>query len=296
MGTISGFSVHWDASGIDFNGAGILALGAPGYTIFWGDGTQQRVEPNRDDDGDGVNEAAHYFHTYGTGDGVYDITIKDRPNTAPDVRMRAYMFNGDPDGTPVTGSKLQDMVLTGEGADDIKTLGENDWVDANGGNDTVDGGKGDDFILGGSGADRLLGGDGNDYLFGGFGLDGADDFFSGGDGNDTLASNEGKATLMGGNGGDTFAFYDDSYSSNATGVDLIKDFEQGADSIYIGGGVSGLTMVGAFSGGGGAEVMTQTTGGRTQVYVDLDGDGAADTHIAMNGVFNLSVESGSFLV
>lgn len=76
---------------------------------------------------------------------------------------------------------------------------------------------------------------------------------------------------------------------------MIKDFEQGADSIYI-GAVSGLTMVGAFSGGGSAEVMAQTTAGRSQVYVDLDGDGTADTHIAMNGVVSLSVESGSWLV
>lgn len=288
------FNVSWNSSGIDFNGAGILALGAPGYTIFWGDGTQERVAPNRDDDGDGIDEAAVYFHSYATGDGVYDITIKDRPNTAPDVRMRAYMFNGDPDGTPVTGSKLKDMVLTGEGADDIKTLGENDWVDANGGNDTVDGGKGDDFIVGGAGADRVLGGDGNDYLFGGFNLDGAEDYFSGGDGSDTLASNEGKATLIGGAGGDTFAFFDETYSSDATGVDFIKDFG-GNDSIYIGGAAGALAIVAAFSGSGG-EVLVQQTGGRTQVYVDLDGDSIADTHIALNGAHSLEVAGGSWLV
>jgi Ca2+-binding RTX toxin-like protein len=132
-------------------------------------------------------------------------------------------------------------------------------------NDTLQGGKGNDILLGGKGNDKLFGGDGKDTayfssksnvvdlsktikqntkegkdaLFGIENINGGggndklygskeSNILSGGIGNDLLFGNKGKDKLIGGNGKDIFKL------SKGKGYDLIKDFEDKQDKIFIG--------------------------------------------------------------
>ena len=74
------------------------------------------------------------------------------------------------------------------------------------GRDTIYGGNGSDTLKGGAGKDKLVGGEGNDTLTGGVGKD----------------------KLIGGNGKDIFKL------SKGEGYDLIQDFKDKQDKIYIG--------------------------------------------------------------
>lgn len=87
----------------------------------------------------------------------------------------------------------------------------------NGGNDQIDGRGGNDLLWGNAGNDKLLGGAGSDDLFGHVG----DDALNGGDGYDDL---------WGGGGADRFEF-----TSTDTGVDVVRDFEIGVDTMVFQG-------------------------------------------------------------
>ena len=82
-------------------------------------------------------------------------------------------------------------------------------------NDILTGGKGKDNLWGYSGNDKMSGGSGNDIL-------------NGGNGNDLLVGGKGKDKLIGGKGKDIFKL------STGKGYDLIKDFEDKQDKIFIG--------------------------------------------------------------
>ena len=81
--------------------------------------------------------------------------------------------------------------------------------------DTLKGNKGNDNLWGYSGNDKISGGSGNDIL-------------NGGNGNDHLAGGKGKDKLIGGKGKDIFKL------SSGKGYDLIQDFKNKQDKIYIG--------------------------------------------------------------
>lgn len=87
-----------------------------------------------------------------------------------------------------------------------------------------------DLITGGSGDDTLLGGNGNDVLIGGSG----DDILTGGDGDDNLTGGLGSDSLNGGIGNDKFIY---SPSDADRGIDMITNFETGADKIQLSGGL-----------------------------------------------------------
>ena len=84
-----------------------------------------------------------------------------------------------------------------------------------GGNDIISGGTGNDKLWGYLGNDKVSGGSGNDIL-------------NGGNGNDLLVGGKGKDKLVGGIGKDIFKL------STGKGYDLIKDFEDKQDKIFIG--------------------------------------------------------------
>lgn len=91
----------------------------------------------------------------------------------------------------------------------------------NGGNDKFTGGEVKDKAYGGDGKDKLRGDAGNDIL-------------KGNGGKDTLRGEQGDDTLTGGKGADSFVF--DFVLGNANhqaGVDRIKDFEVGKDTIVL---------------------------------------------------------------
>ena len=75
--------------------------------------------------------------------------------------------------------------------------------------------KKNDTLIGGKGSDNLWGYSGNDKI-------------SGGNGNDTLVGGKGNDKLIGGKGKDIFKL------SNGKGYDLIQDFKNKQDKIFIG--------------------------------------------------------------
>jgi len=134
------------------------------------------------------------------------------------------------------GGDGRDRILGGAGDDSINGGSGHDTVNGNIGNDSIDGGLDNDVLRGGQGNDTVLGGDGNDILQGDLG----DDFLAGGTGYDVL---------FGGAGDDVFDFSEDSQylasGSFAGIVDVIADFENGADKIELGFSTAASVIVGS---------------------------------------------------
>ncbi|MGY2487420.1 beta strand repeat-containing protein [Cupriavidus sp. CP313] len=150
------------------------------------------------------------------------------------------------------------------------------------GNDRIQGGNGDDLIYGDNGnnaalggADIIAGGNGKDTIYG----EGGDDNIGGGGGGDTLS---------GGSGGDVFV-YNAVSDSTAAGMDIITDFQRGADRLDLRPvlGNSGFEWGGRQPTAHGA--WFQQSGGNTYVYVDVDGNPAtAEMVIRLNGLHELT--------
>ncbi|MFS8974061.1 VCBS domain-containing protein [Cupriavidus necator] len=150
------------------------------------------------------------------------------------------------------------------------------------GNDRIYGGNGDDLIYGDNGnngaqggADIITGGNGKDTIYG----EGGDDNIGGGGGGDTLS---------GGSGGDVFV-YNAVSDSTAAGMDIITDFQRGADRLDLRPvlGNTGFEWGGSQPTAHGA--WFQQSGGNTYVYVDVDGNPAtAEMVIRLNGLHELT--------
>lgn len=100
------------------------------------------------------------------------------------------------------------------------------------GADTLFAGRGDDTVQGGAGRDRLVGQEGADVLSGGS----AQDLLVGGQGGDTLIGGAGGDRLIGGAGGDLLvggSGADRFEFVEASGRDLVDDFEVGVDQLYF---------------------------------------------------------------
>lgn len=220
----------------------------------------------------------------------------------------ADTIEGGADNDTLKGGDGDDNIAGGDGEDNIRGNADNDTISGNRGDDMIRGGRGndniqgndgDDSIRGGSGNDTIRGNDDNDTLRGGRGDDdlrgGADDDLilggagnddlSGGDGNDVLVSGLGTDLLEGGAGVDVFVFETAQASLNDATADRISDFLIGTDLLDLSGMNGSLSFIGtsAFSGGG-AEVRYTTSGGNTQVRVDLDGDGSGEIKITLENV------------
>ncbi|MEL6235666.1 MAG: calcium-binding protein, partial [Pseudomonadota bacterium] len=123
--------------------------------------------------------------------------------------------------------------------------------------ENVDGGDGDDLIVGSSVRNILDGGLGNDRVLGA----GGDDFIDGNEGDDVLFGNTdddliigglGDDVLYGGGGIDRFLFLE------GDGNDIIRDFQDNADKIWIRGGYSF------------ADLTIEDTGPHVQVSFELN--------------------------
>lgn len=141
----------------------------------------------------------------------------------------------------LNGNQGQDSVYGGSGNDSVFGGKDNDFVQGNQGLDFVNGNIGNDTVLGGRDNDTIRGGQNEDYVNGNRGDDlvlgdkghdtvhggqGNDQVF-GGEHNDALFGGMGNDTLTGGSGEDGFFFLGQS------GKDVITDFEQGTDKLYI---------------------------------------------------------------
>jgi Ca2+-binding RTX toxin-like protein len=147
-------------------------------------------------------------------------------------------------------SNGDDVLIGGDGEDQIN--GGN-------GNDTVVGGAGDDALVGGNGNDLLFGGEGNDRLNGGNGVDvltggRGDDNLQAGNGDDGLAGDEGNDMLLGGNGDDTM--------NGGEGDDSLRG-GNGTDILEGGAGVDSLT------GGNGTDTFAFRTDFGTDIVNDF---------------------------
>jgi Ca2+-binding RTX toxin-like protein len=168
----------------------------------------------------------------------------------------------------VEGGSGVDLIYGESGNDYLDGGTENDFVYGNEGDDRLLGGPGNDVMLGGPGIDVLRGGDGvdalfgedgNDFLYGDSGLN----FLYGNAGDDTLWGGSEQDTLLGGTGNDTlYGFdgwdvlygeegddsiygaagsdyifsgtgFDKIYIEYGPGTDVVYDFEDGKDKIFI---------------------------------------------------------------
>ena len=152
-------------------------------------------------------------------------------------------------------------------------------VRSNSGNFYVDAYNMESVVFtGGAGRDILNGGAGNDVL-------------SGGDGNDSLRGGAGNDLLTGGAGADEFIF-----CNSNNGLDTVADFS--GHTAFGGGAGQGdvLAFAGVLVGtfaylGGGAFTGTGNTEARAtagHVFVDFDGNGAADIDVGMTGLGSAS--------
>lgn len=164
------------------------------------------------------------------------------------------------------------MAYFGDQTDNIVVGGDMDnIIKGAGGKDVLDGGKGHDLVDGGIGDDVLVGGEGNDIL-------------AGGGGNDSLT---------GGAGADIFAF------GNDPGIDWILDYEKGdvidlsaMDANTALAGLQTFTFVGSkwLSKPGDLGVYLDTKNNRTNIQMDVNGDGKHDLDIYIKGLHTLTAE------
>ncbi len=143
-----------------------------------------------------------------------------------------------------------------------------------------------------SGVALISGGSGNDVITGSSGAD----FIEGG---------VGKDTLTGGAGGDMFIFTSTTHSKGTTSIDRITDFVRGQDRIdlsvidanTLATGNDAFDFIGTsvFSGGAGKLRFDATSiPGTTRIFVDVDGNLAADMEIHLAGTYAL--EASDFVL
>ncbi len=181
-----------------------------------------------------------------------------------------------PSGGPTAGNDSFTAASTGSIADGL------------GGNDTLVGGAGSDILSGSDGDDSIIGGISADLLSGGAGAD----VISGGSGNDTIEGGPGADLLFGGTNSDLV-----SYASDTSGVTVDLD---GNGNFTVSGGDAAGDTLNSFEhvmGGGGADVLTGTTGANS-IFGEggndtLRGDDGADTLLGGAGQDSILGEVGA---
>lgn len=223
-------------------------------------------------------------------------------------------LRGTPDKDTIRGLEGFDEIL-GEGGDDLLIGGADpDLIDGGAGIDTAsyegstarvvvnlsngftDGGDADNDLLisienlKGSGLADNLGGDdranrieglaGNDFLTG----RGGNDKIFGGNETDFIFAGTGRDEITGGAGADRFVLSDDEDRR-----DIVKDFNRAeGDRIMLHGTPSGSTFIGKGQFTGGEQVRFFTSGDKTVVEANFDGDLQADVQLELSGRINLT--------
>ena len=160
------------------------------------------------------------------------------------------------------------------------------------GNDTLNGSTVGDRLFGWDGADTVKANGGNDYMYGGLGAD----TLSGGPGNDALTGGNAKDRMTGGSGKDIFDFNSTAESGPYSGSrDIITDFARGQDRIDLSGidantkasGNNAFTKIisasAAFTSAGQLKISGDV------LYINTDGDAAAELSIQLSGITQLSL-------
>lgn len=191
--------------------------------------------------------------SYSVPDGMA-ITVRagegDDTITVPaGTRVNLVLLGGEGDDK-ITGGDGNERILAGDGDDIVAGNAGADAISGGADNDTVTGGSGDDTVAGdsgndnidtGEGNDRASGGDGMDYLYGYRGRDSlhggeGDDVVYGGGGDDTVTGGSGRDFVDGGRGDDTAdGGSDDDIVSGGRGDDQVLG-GSGDDTLVAGDG------------------------------------------------------------
>jgi serralysin len=171
------------------------------------------------------------------------------------ARVVVNLINGFTDG----GDADQDLLIS------IENLKGSGLADNLGGDDRanrIEGLAGNDFLFGRGGNDKIFGGNETDFMFAGTGLD----------------------EMTGGAGADRFVLSDDEDRR-----DIVKDFNRSeGDRIMLHGDPSGSAFIGKAAFTGGEQVRFFTSGDRTIVEANFDGDLQADVQMELSGKINLT--------
>lgn len=168
---------------------------------------------------------------------------------------------------------------------------------------TIYGSADSDFIKASHFSNSIVGGAGQDAIRGGNGIDTID----GGTERDKIAGWGGADVLTGGGGNDQFRYLFASDSGIGAAADRITDFTIGTDVIdfrlldsdVVTADIQmyAFSFIGtaAFAVGGGAQVRHTDSGADLLVQMDLDGNGAADMEIVLQGLAGQTMTAGDFL-
>jgi len=186
------------------------------------------------------------------GDGSDDFAFEEQPDHGEDHlgdlilpgqdNQDDLLIGGDGDDQ-INGYGGDDSIHGGDGRDDLygadgdDLLGGGqgaDWLHGEDGADTLHGGGGGDALYGGNDDDRLEGGDGDDTLHGGDGGDmlfggTGDDAVHGGLGNDILTGGTGNDVLFGGLGNDTLSGLEGDTEESLGDANAMQDYLNGGD-------------------------------------------------------------------
>jgi Calx-beta domain/RTX calcium-binding nonapeptide repeat (4 copies) len=166
----------------------------------------------------------------------------------------------------------------------------------------VNGTSGIDAIkLGNATGNVANGGDGVDQIRGGQ----LTDTINGGNGNDKIMGSGGADILSGGAGNDQFRYFQQSDTGLGANADRITDFTIGADRLNFAlidtnsslAGVQGFAFIGnaAFDATGAAQIRYGNSGADLLVQADIDGDGAADMEIVLQGNAGQALSASDFM-
>ncbi|MGO1079298.1 calcium-binding protein [Inquilinus sp. CA228] len=201
---------------------------------------------------------------------------------------------GSAEDDRITGNEAGNRLLGGDGHDRMSGGGGTDYLYGEVGNDVLEGGAGGDSLHGGADNDVLMGQESQDLLYGN---DGAD-VLDGGSDHDWLEGGAGQDTLSGGSGSDNF-FFSALSDSEAGKADVIADFSQREDEIWLTqidadttkDGSQSFTFIGtATLGGTAGQLRYEQQDGNTVVEGDTNGDGQADLEIVLVGTIHLEAD------
>ena len=194
----------------------------PGQTTFSALTTQTRQDVN----GDAVLDPSFY---------AYDTGVVDQPGVQMDGRSLV--------GGVLTDAGTDDILVGGDGDDNLNGYTGNDTLFGGAGNDTLGGGKGNDVVYGEAGNDTLRGALGDDLVYGGDGDDVLDEsndvsltaknVLVGNQGNDLIVGSSGADDIQGGQGNDyLIGNLGDDVIRAGRGEDVVLG-GAGNDTIYL---------------------------------------------------------------
>jgi Ca2+-binding RTX toxin-like protein len=201
------------------------------------------------------------------------------------------------------GTRSNDTLNGGSGADRLygylgndrlTGLAGNDRIYGDRGSDRIDGGLGDDFLFGGFGADTIIGGSGNDVietsggLVNSFGEDGATDSVDAGSGNDRVSMGR-NDTALGGSGIDALQVAGPDFNSNAF-VSLNFSKVHQSTATAVGTGIYANTKAGQFEGG--VSYFGFGVAGGSRVTGSI-GDDTIDMEVTFSETSGATISGGS---